>query len=193
MNEIRLYNDREWLWPKADYHCWKHLTIDHPSIPDNIIEKLGRVFTVVQAGGNCGLYTAQYAKHAQHVITFEPEPNNFKCLENNIIEDNVTMYELALGDKECFVGLNIDPINSGATRVINDGVIKQVRLDDYGLEPDLVHLDIEGHEPHALKGMLDTLKKCHPAVALERANGEEILFDLGYRRVEKFGLDWLYL
>lgn len=193
MNEIRLYNDREWLWPSEDYHCWKHLTEYHPSIPDDILEVVGRVFTVVQAGGNCGLYTAEYAKHAKHVITFEPEPNNFYCLQQNITEVNVTMYEAALGDRECFVGVKVDPINSGATRVINDGNIKQVRLDDYGLEPDLIHLDIEGHEPHALRGMLDTLNRCHPAVALERGNGEEILFKLGYRRVKQFGLDWLYL
>lgn len=193
MNELRLYNGREWLWPSEDYHCWKHLTEYHPTIPEDILEVLGRVFTVVQAGGNCGLYTAAYAKYAQHVITFEPEPNNFKCLKQNITEDNVSMYEAALGDRECLVGVKVDPINSGATRVVNDGDIKQVRLDDYGLEPDLIHLDIEGHEPHALNGMLDTLNRCHPAVALERGNGEEILFELGYGRVKQFGLDWLYL
>ena len=193
MNEVRIYNDREWLWSKEDYHCWKHLTQQHPTIPDDIVEYLGRVFTVVQAGGNCGLYTASYAKYAQHVITFEPESNNFKCLEQNITEDNVTMYEAALGDRECLVGVEVDPTNSGATRVVDDGVIKQVRLDDYGLEPDLIHLDIEGHEPYALNGMLDTLNRCHPAVALERGNGEEILFELGYGRVKHFGLDWLYL
>lgn len=193
MNQIRVYNNRDWVWPTADYHCWKHLTVYHPTIPEDIINHIGKVFTVVQAGGNCGLYTAQYAKHAERVITFEPEPNNYACLEQNIFEDNVTMYEAALGDKECFVGVKIDPINSGATRVINDGDIKQFRLDDFNLDPDLIHLDIEGHEPHALRGMLDTLNRCHPAVALERGCGEEILFELGYGRVKQFGLDWLYL
>jgi len=193
MNEVRIFEEREWLWPKEDYHCWKHLTEYHPTIPEDILKTIGKVFTVVQAGGNCGLYTAQYAKHVQHVITFEPEPNNFLCLKNNITETNVTMYEAALGDKECYVGVKVDPINSGATRVINKGSIKQVRLDDYEIEPDLIHLDIEGHEPHALKGMLDTLKKCHPVVALERGNGENILFDLGYSKWKQFGLDWLYI
>ena len=70
MNEVRIYNDREWLWPSADYHCWKHLTEQHPSVPDDILEIVGKVHTVVQAGGNCGLYTAAYAKHVNHVITF---------------------------------------------------------------------------------------------------------------------------
>lgn len=193
MNEIRTYNNREWLWPKADYHCWKHLTEYHPTIPEEILDEIGRVFTVVQAGGNCGLYAAQYAKYAQHVITFEPEPNNYKCLKQNIIEDNVTMYNMALGDRECCVGVKVDPINSGATRIINDGEITQTKLDNFNFDPDLIHLDIEGHEPYALQGMLDTLSRCHPAVALERGNGEEILFNLGYGRVKQFGLDWLYL
>ena len=193
MNEVRMYNDREWLWPSADYHCWKHLTEQHPSVPDDILEIVGKVHTVVQAGGNCGLYTAAYAKHVNHVITFEPEPNNFKCLKENIKEDNVTMYEVALGDRSCNVGLKIDPINSGATRIINEGTIPQVKLDDYNLQPDLIHLDIEGHEEYALLGMIHTLKAYHPTVVLENGNGEKVLFDLGYKKHKKIGLDWLYL
>tara|TARA_B100002019_G_scaffold273538_1_gene269705 strand:- start:184 stop:804 length:621 start_codon:yes stop_codon:yes gene_type:complete len=206
MNEVRLYNDREWLWPTADYHCWKHLTIQHPSVPEDILNTIyqtgGRnpsnlaraeVKTVVQAGGNCGLYTAAYAKHVDQVITFEPEPNNFHCLKENIKEDNVIMYEVALGDRTCNVGLRTDPINSGAASIINDGTIPQVKLDDYNLEPDLIHLDIEGHEQYALIGMLETIEKCHPAVALEHGNGEEMLFNLGYKKHKKIGLDWLYL
>ena len=186
MNEIRLYNDREWLWPSADYHCWKHLTEQHPTVPDDILKLVGEVDTVVQAGGNCGLYTAVYAKHAKHVITFEPEPNNFHCLKENVKEKNVTMYEVALGDRSCNVGLKTDPINSGAASIINDGNIPQVKLDDYNLEPDLIHLDIEGHEQYALLGMLETIERCHPAVALEHGNGEAMLFNLGYKKYKMY-------
>ena len=103
------------------------------------------------------------------------------------------MYEVALGDRSCSVGLKIDPINSGATRIINEGTIPQVKLDDYNLKPDLIHLDIEGHEQYALLGMLNTIETYHPAIALENGNGEAMLFNLGYKKHKQIGLDWLYL
>ena len=86
-----------------------------------------------------------------------------------------------------------DRVNSGATRVKRRGELLQVTLDRFHLEPDLIHLDIEGMERSALKGMLGTINTFKPAIVLERANGEDILIDMGYKRHKQFGLDWLYL
>ena len=41
--------------------------------------------------------------------------------------------------------------------------------------------------------MLNTLEAYHPAVALENGTGEKMLFNLGYKKHKKIGLDWLYL
>ena len=35
------------------------------------------------------------------------------------------------------------------------------------MTPDLIKMDIEGAEPYALQGMVDTLKRCHPAIVME--------------------------
>lgn len=193
MNEIRVWNNRNWLWPVEDYFCWRDNTHFHATMPHDIIDTIGNVSTVVHAGGNCGIYTSMYAALADEVITFEPELNNFKCLLHNVYEKNVTMHNAALGNTNDGVSMSVDPINAGASHVIGEGVIPQVRLDDYQYAPDLLHLDIEGHESYALLGALETIKEHRPAIVLEKGNGEEIIYDLGYKSVRKFGLDWLYL
>ena len=73
-----------------------------------------------------------------------------------------------------------------------------IMLDSLQLKPDLIHLDIEGHEKWALKGARETIDKYSPAVVLECTNdinigsGESILFELDYTKRKQFGLDWLY-
>ena len=193
--EYRNFRGQDWLWPEKDYHCWKHLTETHPDIPEQILDKIGGADVVVQAGGNCGLYTAQYASLVNEVITFEPLPSIFRCLEENMKDyDNVTMYPHALGDVEKLIGMRKRFSNIGASRVSKSlkGNIKQVPLDNYDIDPDLIHLDIEGMEKSALKGALRILEESRPAVAVERDIGGDLLEELGYRKVANFGMDWLY-
>lgn len=197
--EGRYFRGETWIWPSKDYHCWKHLTKYHPDIPKQILSEIGGASVVVQAGGNCGLYTAQYASLVDEVITFEPDPVNYFCLENNLLNyDNVTMFESALGAEESEVLIMCDRKNTGASKITNrkhgnNYKVKQVRLDDFNVAPDLVHLDVEGWEHYALEGMIETLKEHHPAVAVENNNGGDFLKDLGYLQVAQFGMDWLYL
>ena len=172
------------------------MTKQHPDIPIQILVMIGGADTVVQAGGNCGLYTAQYASHVNEVLTFEPDLVNYHCLKENLKEyNNVTMHPFALGSKEAVVGIKIDRVNTGASSVSEqlDGKIKQVPLDNYDIDPDLIHLDIEGMEKNALEGMTRILKKYRPAVVVERNNGGDLLLELGYKKIANIGLDWLYV
>jgi FkbM family methyltransferase len=193
--EYREFRGEQWLWPKEDYHCWVHLTTHFPDIPEQILAKIGGADVVVQAGGNCGLYTAQYASMVNEVITFEPDAINYHCLKENLKDyDNVTIYHEALGNVERNIAMRTDRINTGASRVSKSirGTIPQVPLDKYDIDPDLIHLDIEGMEKSALKGALRILEESHPAVAVEYNRGGSLLEELGYRRVANFGHDWLY-
>ena len=199
--ETRWFKDKPWLWVKSDYHCWKHLTKQHPRLPKTIIEELGNVKFVVQAGGNCGFYVAQYAEVVDTVVTFEPDPNNYFCLEYNCNEPNVTMYNLALGNEVCNVKMNVQKHNMGANRILgrkDSSNIKQIKLDSLNLEPDLIHLDIEGYEKQALLGMIETIKRCRPYIILERDRKdvrhqcENLLESLGYTRNKDMGPDILF-
>ena len=192
--ETRFWRNKDWLWTADDHHAWNHLTMQHPDIPKQILEEIKDVNMVVQAGGHCGLYTWQYCSAVDEVVTFEPDIWNLKCLKENLKEyNNVSIYPYALGNEDRKCGIIRDRVNSGATRVKRRGDLMQVTLDRFHLEPDLIHLDIEGMERSALKGMLGTIKISKPAIVLERANGEDILTDMGYKRHKQFGLDWLYL
>jgi hypothetical protein len=68
-------------------------------------------------------------------------------------------------------------------------------IDDLNLERcDLIHLDIEGFELHALKGAVNTIQTCRPIIALEHweewynryqtssAEIEQYLSGLGYTK-----------
>jgi FkbM family methyltransferase len=193
--EYRNFRGKDWLWPKSDYHCWKHLTEYFPDIPEQILFTIDGANTVVQAGGNCGLYTAQYADMVDKVITFEPEPTNYHCLKENLKEyNNVTIYPHALGNVEKLIGMRKRFTNMGASFVSKSlkGNIKQVPLDNFDIQPDLIHLDIEGMEKSALRGAMKILKKYHPAVVIERNVGANLLVELGYEPQGKFGLDYLH-
>jgi FkbM family methyltransferase len=73
---------------------------------------------------------------------------------------------------------------SGSDMGVVDRDVEVRRLDDLGLEPSFVKLDVEGFELSALRGLQNTLTRCHPIVMVERSAGfpevRELLGSLGY-------------
>jgi hypothetical protein len=73
--------------------------------------------------------------------------------------------------------LRLDPasaVNSGSNRVAegSDGEIDAAPLDDILLPPpaagiDLIKLDVEGADLHALRGMAGVLRECRPVLVVE--------------------------
>ena len=55
--------------------------------------------TVIQAGGNCGLYARLYATVFDSVFTFEPDPINFSCLAENCKINKIVKFNTALANK----------------------------------------------------------------------------------------------
>lgn len=72
----------------------------------------------------------------------------------------------------------------GAMAVI-ERPVEVRRLDDLGLQPSFVKLDVEGFELPALRGLKTTLEQSHPIVLVERTEffgGVQLFLDaLGYR------------
>jgi len=121
---------------------------------------------VVDAGANIGIYSeflSNCIRPGGVVHSFEPAPDNFAHLRAGLAKlPNVRLNQLALSDetKESLLyiseDLNVDhrayPTEGELRETIS---INTIRLDDYfkvGERIDLIKMDIQGFELHALRG-----------------------------------------
>ena len=149
--------------------------------------------TVVQAGGNCGMYALFLSKLFEQVYTFEPHPRNFECLRRNIkLADNIIAENVALGESPgegtVYGGSNR---NVGTYKVDSSGIregnpTKIITIDSLNLQScDLIYLDLEGFEPQALTGAVETINKFKPVIIVEAQSVSQILTGLGYEESDQ--------
>ncbi len=145
--------------------------------------------TVYDVGGFEGVLTLFFARSAAVVITYEPNPLNYRrCVDNVELNclTNVRVLNHGLSDQTGSLELVFDPLMPGAASG-NQEIADQIRthiataqkidvpmvtldadLVDLKLPaPDLIKIDIEGMELPALRGMARTLKTHHPDLFIE--------------------------
>ena len=163
----------------------------------------------VQAGGNVGVWPKYLSRMFKEVHTFEPSRENFECLETNVTEKNIEIYNKALSNKNELVGLTL--INgfedySVAYKITKDlsnfNALKEaIILDDLNLKPGLIYLDVNGYEYFAIMGAENTIKQNHPVIAFEESplakeynagDIDEYLRNIGYKKVDKINRDVIY-
>lgn len=172
MNEIvpGFRNVRGFVWPEADKEC-AAVVFGETAKLDLVMPLCRSKRSVVQAGGNCGVFPAYLAGHFGAVYTFEPVARNFVALTANTASlPNVVRFQAALGDRRCRVSMSDDPLNCGAAFVEPSatGIIPTMCIDDLRLDDcDLVYLDVEGYEMPALLGAAVTLRCSRPVVVIE--------------------------
>ena len=166
--------------------------------------------TVVQAGGNLGVFPKWLAARFQRVVTFEPDFDNMGCLfVNTLTEPNIIKLQAALGYERKSVGMakvnNWGRTHAGVTHVSGEGLIPTIRLDDLGLtDVDFIQLDTEGYELSAIRGGQKTIAGCRPVIMMEinknavlngwnLADVECLLGALNYTLVSKIGPDKVFL
>ena len=181
-------------WPADDRGCFNIISRDWRNMYDAIMSNTPDRNTVVQAGGNCGLYPFMLAFDFKKVFTFEPDPVSFFCLSKNCKANRIIKFNTALGDKNKFLTIgNKTPKNVGMSK-IGDGQISifSITLDSLNLDSlSLLFLDIEGYEYYALKGATNTIKKHRPTIVFELSPGEKdyifnMLLKLKYKEVKNF-------
>lgn len=181
-----------WDGPKSDwenYHC--------PSI----IKYVKSYRTVIQAGGNQGMYPRLLSRLFQNVYTFEPDPLNFKTLVLNSDNDNIIKFQAALGEKNDYCVVNrLTMTNTGMhmIKLSASGVVPVLSLDQTFADMtnvDLVMLDLEGYEFNALQGMLRLIEQNKPAIFVERASRdvEYLLKNTGYSKAGTSSMDSVFV
>lgn len=154
----------------------------------------------VQAGGHCGLWPRQLAKHFSHVFTFEPIPDMYGCLLLNTKHlHNVSSFNAALGAEHGGT-LKFSERRSGRSKADPEGDIEVPvhAIDSLELPRcDLIYLDVEGYELEALKGAAKTIASFRPIIVTEILKGkqEEVTSwasSIGYSRAGKAHNDWIW-
>lgn len=142
-----------------------------------------------------GLWPRRMADVFARVITFEPDAISRACCASNV-PAKVQVREEALGASPGVVAIERESL--GSHHVNEHGYMVPVTtVDALGLDDlDLLQLDIEGYEWHALQGARHTLERCRPLVQVElrdftRRYGHEdqdvrdLLASLGYLEVSQ--------
>ena len=105
--------------------------------------------TVIQAGGNVGVFPAKLAPVFQRVITVEPDARNYVALVANTAHlVNVESYRAAFGAESSTASVHqIDPGNSGTCSIVEGSDFPVYPIDAFGVQDcDLLLLDVEGYE-----------------------------------------------
>jgi FkbM family methyltransferase len=196
-----------WMWirgdggPGTDGGAWYgpriNWTDDHQHKFFTHVKKFD---TVIQAGGNLGLYPRLLANRFKFVYTFEPDPLNFHCLVNNCQVDNVVKINAALGEKNEFVQVlrnHRSNVGMHQVRVHAGGLIPVLSIDSFNFEScDMIILDTEGYDHNILKGAVNTIRKFKPVITAENNNGLNILDiigEFGYRVLDQSAADTIFI
>lgn len=112
--------------------------------------------------------------HGARVVTLEPNRRARELLERNVarnrVQDLVTVRAEALGAVEGRGSMTDQPGNLGGSRLVegDDGPVGVVALDSLRVPaPDLVKIDVEGHEPEVIRGAATVLGSARPVVWVE--------------------------
>lgn len=180
-------------WPDDVGTKWQH-AFRHVQSLEWTLKRCKQRRTAVQAGGNIGLWPRRMAEWFTRVITFEPDAISRACLQQNV-PPSVEVRDEALGERVSACDLSRKSL--GSHRVQEGTALPMIALDVLQLvDVDLLQLDVEGYEWHALQGARETIARCHPLIQVELRGFTEkygqtdeavstYLYGLGYRIVSK--------
>lgn len=150
--------------------------------------------TVFDVGANAGYFSVLSRElGASAVHAFEPNPRIRALLTRSaqLRPGTITIVAAACGEHEGTASLQLsDPANTGMTSLTTNGAgieVKLIKLDAYaqrtGARPDLIKIDVEGHEHAVLAGASALLRDCGPVVIAETGSLEtiELMAAHGYR------------
>ena len=173
----------KWLVGSSDHGCW--LGSYELKKQKQIVKYLKPGMVVYDIGAHVGFYTLLFSRAVGpegRVYAFEPFPDNFLFLKKHICLnnlENVLIEQYAVSDSNGEVIFYSDHASNytGSIIHINQSdnlrriIVKTIILDKYvyhenNSPPDLIKMDIEGAEYHALSGMENILINGNPILFL---------------------------
>ncbi|MEH6446452.1 MAG: FkbM family methyltransferase [Oceanospirillaceae bacterium] len=172
-------------------HIAQHEVFGEYKELDDLITKYQVSFgTAIDVGANIGLISLPLSKRFCKVVSFEPDPNNFRVLKKNLSLNqsvNIKIHQVAVGDSPKKMELSVNRvidgegmINTGLSslceknRIYSKKLVKVdvVVIDDYcsnnGIHDlDFLKIDTEGYEYFTLLGAIETIKSSLPTIFYE--------------------------
>lgn len=164
---------------------------------EKMLSEMDEEDTFYDIGANIGFYTCFFSEKASKSYSFEPNKHAAQILRENIEEnslENVEVIEAAASDRNTSIKLSKAPGTSvfGTAQIKDseEGEIEARKVDGLFEEgkvelPDMVKIDVEGHEIEVLKGMEEVIEKASPVIYVEsHENHEELretLEEQGYQ------------
>jgi FkbM family methyltransferase len=152
-------------------------------IIQNIVNKNN---SSIDLGANVGIFTKVLAECSKHVYALEPDPENFRQLQENMKPyKNVSLYNMAASNITGFETLHRSLINNGMHRLYESVLcfggsriqVKTIRVDDLIIEQqqekkvdekiDFIKMDVEGFEYFVIVGMLNLIERDKPVIISE--------------------------
>lgn len=158
--------------PDNDTSGVADITLEWKNKSPQLLQYLSDTRTVIQAGGNIGIFPIGLSQIFNKVITLEPVTELFYYLEQNTEKhSNIVSLNAGLSDKRIAASVHWQlEGNCGAVRLKEDesGKCSLLTIDSLQ-EPniDLIWLDIEGFEQKALLGAKETINRDRPVLILE--------------------------
>ena len=161
--------------------------------------------TVYEVGGHIGYITQFFAElvgPSGSVLVFEPAPDNLRYIERNIKDlPQVSLFRSAVSNRNGVADLQTESL-TGQNNTLEDHYdrfdsvrafsgrqnveytkieVNCTTLDSvYGSTnkiPDLIKIDVEGHEHQVLQGMTQLLSECDPVIMVEVTKYHSSVFE----------------
>ena len=173
------------------FNHWKKSGCFYEEALLKVAASLGLSGCYIDAGANVGNHTVFFSEFCQcdEIISVEASTQIYEILrlncKDNVSAPCVTVNMCLYSERNLLAeSTEIKPQNCGDTvfTVGNTGVVRTTTIDSLaqGRDVSLMKLDIQGGELEALKGSVETLRRCKPALFIETTTNEE------YREVEDY-------
>jgi FkbM family methyltransferase len=134
-------------------------------------------------GANIGYVSACFLHNVLQstVAAVEPQPLVYELLSQNLRQfgsDRSKTFQCAISKNDGVGHLQICTENTGASRLADNGIAVNIwsaerLLSELDSEPDLIKIDVEGHEEQVISSLLSALNKRLPRAILYEDHGDK--------------------
>jgi FkbM family methyltransferase len=125
--------------------------------------------TAIDVGAHVGLWTVQLLRVFSRVVSIEPHPDSFACLEANIVDLKSYLLQGALGAAPAMSRLQDWGFAAHLAEYGDGPLVNVFTLDGLAeTNVDFLKIDVEGFETFVLQGGEETIRRDRPVIVLEQ-------------------------